>query len=1576
MKRKILTPEKVSNFKQLQPLHSHVTLGADPTVEKGKEKASLLITSTMKFEQLCLVSLTLFIHVASTTTPPFSCDSSDPTTKNYPFCQTTLPVTQRARDLVSRLTLDEKSLNLLTQLLQFHDLVSPPTSGGRRHCMVFPMSALASSSMVLSKPPLASLKSFSLPLLLMLINGTALAKEARAIYNAGEAKGLTFWAPNINIFRDPRWGRGQETPGEDPLVAGKYAASYIRGIQGDTFEGGKLGQHLQASACCKHFTAYDLDNWKGVNRFVFDARVTVQDLADTYQPPFEKCVREGGGSCMMCAYNRVNGVPSCADPNLLSKTVRGEWDFRGYIASDCDAVAIIYDAQGYAKSPQDAVADVLRAGMDVNCGSYLQKYTKSAILQEKLPESQVDRALHNLFAIRMRLGLFNGNPLHNPFGNIRADQICSPEHQILALEAACNGIVLLKNHAKLLPLPKSAVSLAVIGPNAKSPQTLVGNYAGPPCESTTPLQALQSYVKDTVYHPGCDTVSCSSIAIDEAVDIAKRAHFVVLIMGLDQTQEREALDRVDLLLPGRQQELITSVAKYAKKPVALVLLSGGPIDVSFAKDDPRIGAILWAGYPGQGGGIALAEIIFGDHNPGGRLPVTWYPQDYTKVPMTDMRMRPDSFSDYPGRTYRFYEGDKVFEFGYGLSYSKYSYKFTHVSRKNLYLNHSSSLHTTRSWDSVGYKLVSELGTRVCDENKFKVGVGVKNDGEMSGKHPVLLFARQGKVGDGRVKKQLIGFQSVVLSGGERGEIEFEVSPCEDLSRANEYGVMVMDEGRHFLVVGDDKLPRQALKDIPNGSIGNENGDFVGLIKTLPALYFTAQKIVTKMKLKYPFVLIHISTVVLILAESSRPPFACDSSHPLTKSYPFCKPTLPINQRVQDLISRLTLEEKISQLVNSAPPIPRLGIPEYEWWSEALHGVAYFPGLHTGMSLNGTIQSATSFPQVILTAASFDAVGREARAVYNAGQATGMTFWAPNINIFRDPRWGRGQETPGEDPVVTGKYAVSFVRGIQGDTFEGGKLGHHLQASACCKHFTAYDLDNWKGVNRFVFNAKVSLQDLADTYMPPFRSCIEEGKASGIMCAYNRVNGVPNCADYNLLSKTARAQWGMDVNCGNYLKNYTKSAVVKTKLPISEIDRALHNLFSVRMRLGLFDGNPLQQPFGKIGPDQVCSQEHQNLALEAARNSIVLLKNTYRLLPFSKAKTTSLAVIGPNANSAKTLLGNYAGPPCKTVTPLQGLQRYVKDIRYHPGCNAVNCSYALTDQAVKVAKGAEYVVLVMGLDQTQEREELDRVDLVLSPKQQNLISILARAAKNPVVLVLLSGGPVDISFAKNDKHIGSILWAGYPGEAGGLALAEIIFGDHNPGGRLPVTWYPQSFVKVPMTDMRMRPEPSSGYPGRTYRFYQGQKVFEFGYGLSYSNYSYEFLPVVQNKVYLNHQIKSPKAELENSNALKHVPVSEIGTELCRKRIPVTVRAQNHGDMGGRHPLLLFVRSEKAGNGRPEKQLVGFQSVILNAGERADVEFELSPCEHLSTANEDGLMVIEEGSHLLSIEDKESEITVIL
>ncbi|KAL9245159.1 hypothetical protein vseg_018840 [Gypsophila vaccaria] len=578
----------------------------------------------------------------------------------------------------------------------------------------------------------------------------------------------------------------------------------------------------------------------------------------------------------------------------------------------------------------------------------------------------------------------------------------------------------------------------------------------------------------------------------------------------------------------------------------------------------------------------------------------------------------------------------------------------------------------------------------------------------------------------------------------------------------------------------------------------------------------------------------LALILLTTATATQPPpYSCDPTNPTTKQYTFCNTHLPVHIRAKDLVRRLTLDEKAKQLVDEAAAIPRLGVPAYDWWSEALHGVA---DGGKGVEFGGRIMGATSFPQVVATAASFDSllwfriaqvIGKEARAIYNEGQAKGMTFWAPNINIFRDPRWGRGQETPGEDPLVTGKYAMYFVRGIQGDSFQGGRLrGGHLQASACCKHFTAYDLDRWNNVTRYAFDAHVTAQDLADTYQPPFESCIQKGRASGIMCAYNRVNGVPNCADYNLLTRTARGKWafdgyitsdcdavsiihdaqgyakapedaiadvlnaGMDVNCGSYLLNYTKTAVLERKVAQAQVDRALVNLFSVRMRLGLFDGNPRMLQYGNIGPNQVCTRENQALALEAAQSGIVLLKNNGRLLPLSKGKTLSLAVIGPNANNVSTLLGNYHGPPCSSISPLHALQNYVKNTRYHPGCDNVACSSAYIQESVEVAKSADYVVLIMGLDQTQEREDFDRTDLILPGKQQILIRQVAKAAKRPVVLVLLCGGPVDVSFAKVNPRIGAIIWAGYPGQAGGVALSQVIFGDHNPGGKLPMTWYPK------------------------------------------------------------------------------------------------------------------------------------------------------------------------------------------
>ncbi|XP_057783699.1 probable beta-D-xylosidase 7 [Salvia miltiorrhiza] len=747
-----------------------------------------------------------------------------------------------------------------------------------------------------------------------------------------------------------------------------------------------------------------------------------------------------------------------------------------------------------------------------------------------------------------------------------------------------------------------------------------------------------------------------------------------------------------------------------------------------------------------------------------------------------------------------------------------------------------------------------------------------------------------------------------------------------------------------------------------------------------------------------------------LSNALRPPFSCDESDARTKSFPFCNTSWPISTRVRDLASRLTLDEKIKLTGSSSAAIPRLNIPAYEWWSESIHGVSPH-GM--GFDLVGSIRSTTQFPQVILTAATFDphlwyriaqATGDEARAIFNRGEAKGMTFMAPTINLFRDPRWGRGQETPGEDPLVAAKYGVAYVRGIQGDSFEGGRLEKEgiLKASACCKHFTAYDLESWNHTTRYRFDAKVSKQDMAEMYQPPLEACVKQGKASSIMCSYNRVNGVQTCADRNLLYEIPRRHWGfhgyvisdcdsvhsmfdgerykepedavaaalkagIDVNCGIFFLNYLKSAIAKKKVSEMDVDRAVHNVLSMRMRLGLFNGDTSKLEYGDINGSRVCSKDHQDLALEAARSGIVLLKNELGLLPLSKEDTKLLAVIGPNANNPLNYLGNYEGPPCRKISLLQALQTCGGGItlKHHQGCNAVNCSTAFIDEAVEIAQQADYVVLVMGLDLIQEGEFIDRVELGLPGYQEKLVTAVADAARRPVVLVLVCGGPVDVSFAKENPKIASILWAGYPGQAGDLAIAQTLFGHNNPGGRLPVTWYPKELSKVAMTDMRMRPDPSTGYPGRTYRFYTGPTVYEFGYGLSYTNYYYEFIAVTLDNLYL--QAQSPQNALLNSS--RWVSVSQLGKGYCKKiKFSAYVRVTNHGDMAGKHPVLLFVKSGGPSM-YPRKRLIGFESLTLRAGQSEDIEFVVNPCEHFSYADEQGKKVIEQGTlHLVVGDDR--------
>lgn len=737
----------------------------------------------------------------------------------------------------------------------------------------------------------------------------------------------------------------------------------------------------------------------------------------------------------------------------------------------------------------------------------------------------------------------------------------------------------------------------------------------------------------------------------------------------------------------------------------------------------------------------------------------------------------------------------------------------------------------------------------------------------------------------------------------------------------------------------------------------------------------------------------IATSVVVTAQN--PTFACDTkSTPTLSGYGFCNVSWSYADRATDLVKRLTLQEKVGFLVNKAIAVSRLGIPSYEWWSEALHGVSYVgPGTHFSTLVPG----ATSFPMPILTAASFNSslfeyIGRvvstEARAMYNVGLA-GLTFWSPNINIFRDPRWGRGQETPGEDPLLASKYATGYVKGLQ-------ETGHTdtLKVAACCKHYTAYDVDNWKGVQRYTFNAIVSQQDLDDTFQPPFKSCVIDGNVASVMCSYNQVNGKPTCADKDLLAGVIRGDWklngyivsdcdsvdvlyndqhytknpedaaaitiksGLDLDCGNFLGQHTLAAVQGGKLAEADIDNAITNNFIVQMRLGFFDGDPRQQQYGALGPKDVCTAENQELAREAARQGIVLLKNDNDVLPLDAKSLKSVAVIGPNANVTHTMIGNYEGTPCSYITPLQGLASYVTTV-YQPGCTNVGCSgnSLQLDNAKTVASQADATVLIVGADQSVERESLDRVSLLLPGQQTSLITEVAKVSKGPVILVIMSGGPFDISFAKDSSQIPAILWTGYPGEKGGGALADVLFGAYNPSGRLPVTWYPESFTSVPMTDMRMRPDKSTNYPGRTYRFYTGTPVYAFGDGLSYTSYKHRLILAPKT-------ISMPLEEGHTCYSERCKSLDTVGNHCQNAAFEIQLRVQNSGSMAGAHTVFLYTTPPAVHNA-PQKHLLGFEKVHLGPGGVGDVTFKLDVCKDLSVVDETGNRKVALGAHTLHV-----------
>ena len=661
------------------------------------------------------------------------------------------------------------------------------------------------------------------------------------------------------------------------------------------------------------------------------------------------------------------------------------------------------------------------------------------------------------------------------------------------------------------------------------------------------------------------------------------------------------------------------------------------------------------------------------------------------------------------------------------------------------------------------------------------------------------------------------------------------------------------------------------------------------------------------------------------------------------------------ERAVHLVDQMTVEEMASQLRYDAPAIERLHIPAYNWWSEGLHGVA-------------RAGAATVFPQAIGLAATFDedlaeevaeAVSTEGRAKFNMQQEyddtdiyKGLTFWSPNVNIFRDPRWGRGHETFGEDPYLTSRMGVRYVEGLQGHDEK------YLKAAACAKHFAVHsgpeDL-------RHHFNAVATKQDMYETYLPAFKTCVQEGKVEAVMGAYNRTNGEPCCGSKTLLQDILRKEWGFeghvvsdcwaikdfhenhkvtrnaeesaylalekgcDLNCGCTYREIMP-AYKKGDLPLSLIRRAAIRLFTTRFLLGMFD----KTEYDEIPYETIACKEHLALAKKAAEESIVLLKND-GILPLKKKKGMTIGVIGPNADSREALIGNYHGTPPRYITVLEGIQDYLGEdgrVLYAQGCHLYKDreeALAQPDdrisEAVSCAEHADVVVLCLGLDETLEGEEGDtgnsyasgdKLDLLLPPPQQRLLEAVAKT-KKPFIVCLLAGSAMDLNFA--DQEAAAILQAFYPGAEGGREVARLLFGEYSPSGKLPVTIYRDLTEMPAFTDYTMR--------GRTYRYLTKKPLYPFGYGLTYSD-------CVIDEI-------QPEKEYTYEDAVKD-------------GIEIKVHVENRGSYDTEEVLQGYVKVQSP-NEVLHPKLGVFARIHIKAGEGQWISLHISKTA-FSTVTEDG------------------------
>jgi len=675
-------------------------------------------------------------------------------------------------------------------------------------------------------------------------------------------------------------------------------------------------------------------------------------------------------------------------------------------------------------------------------------------------------------------------------------------------------------------------------------------------------------------------------------------------------------------------------------------------------------------------------------------------------------------------------------------------------------------------------------------------------------------------------------------------------------------------------------------------------------------------------------------------------------------------TKPIEIRVSNLVSQMTVEEKVSQMMYNSPAIARLGVPEYNWWNECLHGVA-----RSG--------NASVFPEPIGLAATFDdqlvskigtAISDEARAMYSAnlkngfrGQYAGLTFWTPNVNIFRDPRWGRGQETYGEDPYLTSMMGVALVKSLQGDNPK------YLKVAACAKHFAVHS-----GPERLrhEFNAIASNKDLYETYLPAFKALVDAGVAS-VMCAYNRTNDKACCGSDFLLKDILRDKWNfkgylvsdcgalkdidaghkitatrpesaalalhntVDLNCGDTYNPFLFDAYKQGLVKESEIDEAVKTLFTTRFKLGMFDPYDAN-PYNKIPASVINCEKHRKIALEAAEKSLVLLKNVNHVLPLKK-NTKSLFITGPNASNIDVLMGNYYGVNSNMTTILEGISGKVEkgcQVQYKPGILLDRTNTNPIDWTTGDAKTTDAVIMVLGISGLIEGEEGeaissehfgDRLDYNLPQNQIDFLKKMRKDNTKPIIVIITGGSPMNLS--EIDEYADAVVLAWYPGEEGGNAVANMLFGDVSPSGKLPVT-FPKSFDQLPAYE-------NYSMEGRTYRYMTQEPMFPFGFGLSYTSFSF---------------------------GKPTLSASEINQ---KESVEVSVEVTNTGNVKASEVVQLYLTASKiSGIQLPLYSLKGFKRIDLNSGEKQTVKFKLDP-QMLSSVNNSGETVIFPGTYQIRI-----------